>query len=850
MSSKSVNYCTSKDLNISFRVKIASLEGSKQLLSDSTKITEPSKFMKLSNFNQNSDLFASVVVTLDNKPLTIPITTLYTPFKGSRKWNEWLNLPIRINQLPYESKLRIVIWEFDNCKKALFGEAEVDIFNLDTDSTLKRGVQKVRLRLPDSEDDKTERENGYKELDRIEPLIKKHENGEIIAIDWLDTMTFKKIDQINKFESNKSDFLLFIDFIRFDVPVVFQDFVYEPPQVPVYTVQADQLPLQQQQQRQQQQQPKISIGSESTLKIYDPDQYLTDPIEEKFRKLQRSHKDGPLDKEIKPTPKIRDELNHILNYSSVQKLSTYEKNLIWKFRYFLVNNKKGLNKLLKSVNFHDDNERTEALKLLHSWTEIDIEDALELLGPGFKNVAVRQYAVDRLKKASDSELELYLLQLVQALRYESFSSSTAKHKDNSETETESEFSIVEASSASSVINRQTLSPLAKFLVERGIQNERLGSFLYWYLNVEAEEKPKSVYKKILDYYLSNLKTHSLEKERDLVKALVKLCIKIKGLKESTPKKIETLRNLIDTKFKTLPNVKLPLDPSVTVCGVVTNECSVFKSSLSPLKITFRTVDGGKYPLMFKVGDDLRQDQLVIQIILLMNRLLINENVDLKLTPYKILATGPVAGAIQFIPNSTLASVLADYHGILPYLKHHHPDETQELGVCDWVIDNFVKSCAGYCVITYILGVGDRHLDNLLICPDGTFFHADFGYFLGRDPKPFPPLMKLPPQIIEAFGGANSLNYDKFRNYCFVAYSILRKNSNLILNLFELMRDSSIPDISIEPDRAVHKVKEKFCLDMSEEEAIIHFQNLINDSVNALLPIVIDRLHSMAQYWRA
>jgi len=66
----------------------------------------------------------------------------------------------------------------------------------------------------------------------------------------------------------------------------------------------------------------------------------------------------------------------------------------------------------------------------------------------------------------------------------------------------------------------------------------------------------------------------------------------------------------------------------------------------------------------------------------------------------------------------------------------------------------------------------------------------------------------------------------------------------------MMRDSSIPDISIEPDRAVYKVKEKFCLDMSEEEAIIHFQNLINDSVNALLPMVIDRLHSLAQYWRA
>jgi len=847
----------------------------------------------------------------DSKPLTVPVQTAYKPFKAERKWNEWLILPIKYSTLPLSSQLSITIWDISptggegsHGHAIPFGGTTIPLF--DKENQLQKGRQKCHIHRQKAADGldasstpstiiPNRRHNGLKEIadrdaeemDRLEKLFKKHEMGEIPRIDWLDQLVFRGVEkrghhvattsiqthhgqvkegearltldgegiqEDNSFDNGK--FTLNIELPRFDFPIVFADHEYPPP--PISSLQhlsASQSNIIFKPPPEVQYGPGINGPADQDdhgfggrlVRVYDPEVGARDnPAESKHRRLVRSHRTGVLDRDLKPNAKVRDELNGIMAYSPTHVLSPEEKDLVWKFRHHLTRDKRALTKFVKSVNWHDSSEPRQAVQILAKWTEIDVDDALELLGPTFDNPAVRAYAVDRLRKSDDDELLLYLLQLVQALKFEHISSE-------------------------STLNGTQDSSLARFLISRATRNFMLGNYFHWYLMVECDDRSEDQgpkYRKLFakveyDFMTELMKLPDgpatrkvLLRQAELIAVLSKISGDIKLSRDGVPKKAERVKQfLADTKNEMAvidPPLPLPLDPSVMITGVEPAETTVFKSSLFPIMVTFKTTTKHKYQIIFKTGDDLRQDQLVIQIITLMDQLLQKENLDLKLSPYKILATSASAGAAQFVPSMSLQGIVNKYKGnsVLAYLKYNNPDDKAPLGVRKEAIDVYIKSCAGYCVITYLLGVGDRHLDNLLLSPDGHFFHADFGFILGRDPKPFAPAMKLCTEMVDGMGGSMSEEYRQFKQYCFTTYTTLRKSSNLILNLFSLMVDANIPDIKLEPDKVVLKVKERFHLEMSEEDAIRHFERLIEDSSNAIFPVVIDRLHGFVQHFRA
>ncbi|KAG0189301.1 Phosphatidylinositol (PI) 3-kinase [Apophysomyces sp. BC1034] len=666
-------------------------------------------------------------------------------------------------------------------------------------------------------------------------------------------MAFRQIEKIHKNTSQQStELALYVDLPKFDFPVVFgemdlpQEYVLPDPtaqltgQPPQQTNAAIANAMNQPMHADMRDETRNIHPTEAVTHyslILDPDIDRENPVESKHRRLVRSHRNGPLDRDLKPNPKIRDDLNSIMSYPPTQMLTAEEKDLVWKFRFYLTRDKRALTKFLKCVVWTDPTEVRQSVDILPLWVDIDVDDALELLGKEFENRAVRSYAVNQLRKADDDDLLLYLLQLVQALKFEHINDKVSSSYDSS---------------------------LVQFLIDRAIRNPVLGNYFHWYLMVECEDKivgkmyAKLAYhyfKAILDVPNGHQRRDILRQQGQLIEALSKLSKEVRAMKDIRTKKVEKLRAILSDPKGALSSISplpLPLDPTKEVCGILAEKSGIFNSNLQPLRLTFVCKDGSEYPVIYKAGDDLRQDQLVIQIITLMDKLLRKENLDLKLTPYKVLATGPEHGLVQYIPSKPLAAVLNEHqNNVLSFFRQHHPDSGPNsiYGIEANVMETYIRSCAGYCVITYLLGVGDRHLDNLLLSPEGHLFHVDFGFILGRDPKPFPPPMKLCKEMIEAMGGANSPHYNQFRQFCYTAFTTLRRNANLILNLFSLMVDANVPDIKIEPDKAVIKVQEKFRLDLSEEAAIAYFQGLISESVNALFPQIMETVHKWAQYWR-
>jgi phosphatidylinositol-4,5-bisphosphate 3-kinase len=330
----------------------------------------------------------------------------------------------------------------------------------------------------------------------------------------------------------------------------------------------------------------------------------------------------------------------------------------------------------------------------------------------------------------------------------------------------------------------------------------------------------------------------------------------------------------------------------TLSGLEISGCRAMSSKMVPLWLKFKNALDSKHPavVLFKQGDDLRQDQLTIQLIRVMDIIWKEDNLDLQMTPYNVTSTGEKLGMIEVVQHAnTVAGIISssvssartsfgkayaaafsnedairnwlhakciESEMLLEQLNkkdidefgspqsNHRSELEQQTKLIELATDNLIRSCAGYCVATYALGIGDRHPSNLMITSDGRFLHIDFGHFLGnfkskygfkREKAPF----VLTPQMAKAMGGRHSKGFALFTDYCCRAFNLIRKKSDHLISLFVLMVCCGIPELSSKQD--IEWLREHLLLTkidrvtqevvtVSDKEASEEFVSLINQSL--------------------
>uniref|UniRef100_A0A8C2AFU2 Phosphatidylinositol-4-phosphate 3-kinase, catalytic subunit type 2 beta n=1 Tax=Cyprinus carpio TaxID=7962 RepID=A0A8C2AFU2_CYPCA len=523
------------------------------------------------------------------------------------------------------------------------------------------------------------------------------------------------------------------------------------------------------------------------------------------------------------------QLHDVLHKKSLFWLTPEDRRLLWEKRYFCHVEASRLPLVLASAPSWEWACLPDIYALLRQWGCMNHLDALGLLNATFPDQECRRTAVQWMDSISDPELLDFLPQLVQALKYECYLDSH----------------------------------LVRFLLRRAIGDIRIAHYLFWLLKDALQDSQFSVRYQYLLAALLCCSGRGLREEFDrqcwLVNILAKIAQRVRDASPSSRQAI--LREGLDEVkqfFSMNSSCRLPLNPGLFVKGINIQSCSYFNSNAVPLKLSFQNQDalGDHVNVIFKCGDDLRQDMLTLQIIRIMNKIWIQEGLDMRMVIFRCFSTGRGKGMVEMIPSAETLRKIQVEHGVTgsfkdrplaDWLQKHNPTEDEY----EKAVENFIYSCAGCCVATYILGICDRHNDNIMLKTSGHMFHIDFGKFLGhaqmfgnikRDRAPF--VFTSDMAYVINGGDKPSSRFHDFVDLCCEAYNLIRKHAHLFLNLLGLMLSSGIPELSDVDD--LKYVYDALRPHESEADATMHFTRLIESSLGSVATKLNFFIHNLAQ----
>lgn len=304
-----------------------------------------------------------------------------------------------------------------------------------------------------------------------------------------------------------------------------------------------------------------------------------------------------------------------------------------------------------------------------------------------------------------------------------------------------------------------------------------------------------------------------------------------SLKTNFPKLVASFKSfLVPLQTQITPNIPLmrshtdikavfePFEKNVSTDRCL-DSVDVFRSKERPKKLTFVGSDGRSYPFLCKAErrGDLRKDSRMMELGVMVNQLLL-KNPDarcknLEVKTFNVVILSENCGLIEWVPNTKgMRHVIDDLwkrlrpghqqtvreiKDLFDHSKDLHETFTkqvlprhppvlyrwfsQDVDPSVWLMKRltFTRSQALWCMLGYIVGLGDRHGENILLdMESGRMVHVDFDCLFGKGmslerPETVP--FRMTQNCVSAMGitGVEGI----FRQCCELSLHVLRDRAN-------------------------------------------------------------------------
>jgi hypothetical protein len=299
--------------------------------------------------------------------------------------------------------------------------------------------------------------------------------------------------------------------------------------------------------------------------------------------------------------------------------------------------------------------------------------------------------------------------------------------------------------------------------------------------------------------------------------------------------LDKVRPYLEKYFVDNGPICLPYQPDVQLISVDLDSIIIKNSCTRPTIITFTGSNGKEIRLLFK-RESIINDMTVLNLMTLCDIILkenLSDNFDVIVYPAIQLTNQ--GGMIEIVQNAETVYAISRTESILQYIIRKNNDR-----VIGDVLDRYMFSLVAYTLHNYFIGLGDRHLQNIMITDDGAIFHIDFGFIMGQDAHSLTTnTVKINANMIDAIGGSEGERYRKYLDLCASGVVILRKYHNMFHILL-----SQNPDVDT---NVVSKfVLSRFQPRQTDNVLIEELISVIRQSNEAYSHYIMDFLHYHTQ----